>query len=147
MKAYHTQPVTTGISTTAIAPSIATASSSLQSLPAPLPPLQPKQDVSYPSNPLEILLDEPTSPNASSSGRSHATPNATRDLPSEDDDDLAATMAMEKDGMIWGMKVADYRALSAKDRKRTRNRISARHFRLRRKREYTVVLLLTFRAL
>ncbi|ODO04731.1 hypothetical protein I350_05341 [Cryptococcus amylolentus CBS 6273] len=40
---------------------------------------------------------------------------------------------VERDGMIWGMKVEDYRALSARERKRVRNRISARTFRAKRK--------------
>ncbi|GMK58229.1 hypothetical protein CspeluHIS016_0502610 [Cutaneotrichosporon spelunceum] len=40
---------------------------------------------------------------------------------------------VERDGMIWGMKVDQYRALSARERKRVRNRISARTFRAKRK--------------
>ncbi|ORX36288.1 hypothetical protein BD324DRAFT_608980 [Kockovaella imperatae] len=40
---------------------------------------------------------------------------------------------VERDGMIWGMKVEDYRALTARERKRVRNRISARTFRAKRK--------------
>lgn len=40
---------------------------------------------------------------------------------------------VERDGMIWGMKVDRYRALSARERKRVRNRISARTFRAKRK--------------
>ncbi|OCF39602.1 hypothetical protein I317_06617 [Kwoniella heveanensis CBS 569] len=40
---------------------------------------------------------------------------------------------VERDGMIWGMKVEDYRALSARERRRVRNRISARTFRAKRK--------------
>lgn len=40
---------------------------------------------------------------------------------------------VERDGMIWGMKVDDYRSLSARERKRVRNRISARTFRAKRK--------------
>ena len=44
---------------------------------------------------------------------------------------------VERDGMIWGMKVEDYRALSARERKRVRNRISARTFRAKRKGEHT----------
>jgi hypothetical protein len=40
---------------------------------------------------------------------------------------------VERDGMIWGMKVEEYRALSARERKRVRNRISARTFRAKRK--------------
>lgn len=41
--------------------------------------------------------------------------------------------SVERNGMIWGMKVEDYRALNARDRKRVRNRISARTFRAKRK--------------
>jgi hypothetical protein len=44
--------------------------------------------------------------------------------------------SVERDGMIWGMTVEDYRALSARERKRVRNRISARTFRAKRKREH-----------
>lgn len=40
---------------------------------------------------------------------------------------------VERDGMIWGMRVEDYRGLSARERKRVRNRISARTFRAKRK--------------
>lgn len=40
---------------------------------------------------------------------------------------------VERDGVIWGMKVEAYRALSARERKRVRNRISARTFRAKRK--------------
>ena len=43
---------------------------------------------------------------------------------------------IERDGMIWGMKVEEYRALSARERKRVRNRISARTFRAKRKGEW-----------
>jgi hypothetical protein len=52
---------------------------------------------------------------------------------SHDDQDEAE--GVEKDGMIWGMKVGDYRSLSARERKRVRNRISARTFRAKRKGE------------
>lgn len=44
---------------------------------------------------------------------------------------------VERDGMIWGMKVEEYRALSARERKRVRNRISARTFRAKRKEHLT----------
>jgi hypothetical protein len=49
------------------------------------------------------------------------------------DQDLEVPEGVERDGMIWGMKVEDYRALSARERKRVRNRISARTFRAKRK--------------
>jgi hypothetical protein len=48
---------------------------------------------------------------------------------------------VERDGMIWGMKVEDYRALSARERKRVRNRISARTFRAKRKGELCPTIL------
>lgn len=48
-------------------------------------------------------------------------------------DDHEEVEGVERDGMIWGMKVEDYRALSARERKRVRNRISARTFRAKRK--------------
>lgn len=40
---------------------------------------------------------------------------------------------IERDGKIWGMPTEQYRALSARERKRVRNRISARTFRAKRK--------------
>jgi hypothetical protein len=42
----------------------------------------------------------------------------------------------EMDGMMWGMKTVEYKSLSARERKRVRNRISARTFRARRKGEH-----------
>jgi hypothetical protein len=51
----------------------------------------------------------------------------------EHEQDLEVPEGVERDGMIWGMKVEDYRALSARERKRVRNRISARTFRAKRK--------------
>ncbi|WVQ78746.1 hypothetical protein IAT38_000833 [Cryptococcus sp. DSM 104549] len=50
-----------------------------------------------------------------------------------DEHDHDVPEGVERDGMIWGMKVEDYRALSARERKRVRNRISARTFRAKRK--------------
>ena len=54
-----------------------------------------------------------------------------------DGDDLDGDEAdgVEKNGMMWGMPTAAYRSLSARERKRVRNRISARTFRARRKGE------------
>jgi hypothetical protein len=54
---------------------------------------------------------------------------------SHDEHDHEVPEGVERDGMIWGMKVEDYRALSARERKRVRNRISARTFRAKRKGE------------
>jgi hypothetical protein len=55
-----------------------------------------------------------------------------------DGDDLDGDEAdgVEKNGMMWGMPTAAYRSLSARERKRVRNRISARTFRARRKGEF-----------
>lgn len=50
-----------------------------------------------------------------------------------DEQDHEVPEGVERDGMIWGMRVEDYRALSARERKRVRNRISARTFRAKRK--------------
>lgn len=50
-----------------------------------------------------------------------------------DENEHEVPEGVERDGMIWGMKVEDYRALSARERKRVRNRISARTFRAKRK--------------
>ena len=44
--------------------------------------------------------------------------------------------ATARNGKIWGMKVETYNALSAADRKRVRNRLSARMLRARKKSEY-----------
>lgn len=57
-----------------------------------------------------------------------------------DDDDMdgegeGEADGVEKNGMMWGMPTEQYRALSARERKRVRNRISARTFRARRKGE------------
>ncbi|KAK4686885.1 hypothetical protein P7C73_g3238, partial [Tremellales sp. Uapishka_1] len=51
-------------------------------------------------------------------------------------DEIEEAEGVERDGMIWGMKVDDYRSLSARERKRVRNRISARTFRAKRKGVY-----------
>lgn len=55
------------------------------------------------------------------------------DYSDEEDNGNDIPEGVEKDGMMWGMKTEDYRALSARERKRVRNRISARTFRARRK--------------
>lgn len=58
------------------------------------------------------------------------------DAGSGEDDDAELECdaeGIEKNGMMWGMKTEDYKALSARERKRVRNRISARTFRARRK--------------
>jgi len=52
---------------------------------------------------------------------------------SHDEQEHDIAEGVERDGMIWGMRVEDYRALSARERKRVRNRISARTFRAKRK--------------
>lgn len=59
----------------------------------------------------------------------------------EDDLDVDGDEAdgVEKNGMMWGMPTEQYRALSARERKRVRNRISARTFRARRKEHLTVL--------
>lgn len=49
--------------------------------------------------------------------------------------------------MIWGMKIEEYRSLSARDRKLVRNRITARIFRAKRKRERAPLVEATFSAL
>ncbi|RSH95829.1 hypothetical protein EHS25_000922 [Saitozyma podzolica] len=52
---------------------------------------------------------------------------------SHDEHEPEVPNGVEGDGMIWGMTVVDYRALSARERKLVRNRISARKFRAMRK--------------
>ncbi|GHJ84471.1 hypothetical protein NliqN6_0873 [Naganishia liquefaciens] len=64
------------------------------------------------------------------------------DAVSAEDDDAegeADPEGIEKNGMMWGMKTEDYKALSARERKRVRNRISARTFRARRKEHLNVL--------
>jgi hypothetical protein len=65
------------------------------------------------------------------------------DAGSGEDDDAECDVdaeGVEKNGMMWGMKTEEYKALSARERKRVRNRISARTFRARRKgRSFVVV--------
>lgn len=61
------------------------------------------------------------------------------DAVSAEEDDAegeADPEGIEKNGMMWGMKTEDYKALSARERKRVRNRISARTFRARRKGQF-----------
>lgn len=55
---------------------------------------------------------------------------------SHDEHDPEVPEGVESDGLIWGMNVQDYRALPARERKRVRNRISARTFRSKRKGEH-----------
>lgn len=66
-----------------------------------------------------------------------STSSMHTDVDGEDldaDDDEAD--GVEKNGMMWGMPTAAYRSLSARERKRVRNRISARTFRARRKGQF-----------
>jgi hypothetical protein len=51
----------------------------------------------------------------------------------DEGDDADDADGVEKNGMMWGMPTEAYRSLSARERKRVRNRISARTFRARRK--------------
>lgn len=62
--------------------------------------------------------------------------DAVSDAGSGEDEDAegeAEPEGVERNGMMWGMKTEVYKALSARERKRVRNRISARTFRARRK--------------
>lgn len=93
-----------------------------------------------------ILVRSP-SPIDRPSGSAHITPQRSPKLGqkrrassmdsdmyhSHDEHDHEVPEGVERDGMIWGMKVDEYRALSARERKRVRNRISARTFRAKRK--------------
>ncbi|WVO13222.1 hypothetical protein L204_100835 [Cryptococcus depauperatus] len=66
--------------------------------------------------------------------RSHSQHSDSEFSHSHDDDhEPEVPEGVERDGMIWGMKVEEYRALPARERKRVRNRISARTFRAKRK--------------
>ncbi|WVQ94539.1 hypothetical protein IAU59_001618 [Kwoniella sp. CBS 9459] len=64
---------------------------------------------------------------------SHDDHDHDHDLDHDNEHEPEVPEGVERDGMIWGMKVEDYRALSARERKRVRNRISARTFRAKRK--------------
>lgn len=70
----------------------------------------------------------------------HRGPNGEMEMGSDggsgEDDDVEGDPepeGVERNGMMWGMKTEEYKALSARERKRVRNRISARTFRARRK--------------
>lgn len=67
--------------------------------------------------------------------RAHSAESDYSHSHDEHDHEPEVPEGVERDGMIWGMKVDDYRALSARERKRVRNRISARTFRAKRKGE------------
>ncbi|KAJ9112388.1 hypothetical protein QFC19_000809 [Naganishia cerealis] len=75
-------------------------------------------------------------------GQRGGVPNGDNDVllgsegGSGEDDDVEGDPepeGVERNGMMWGMKTEEYKALSARERKRVRNRISARTFRARRK--------------
>ena len=70
-------------------------------------------------------------------GSSYSSLEDHDDVDHVDEEQYEIHEGVERDGMIWGMKVEDYRALSARERKRVRNRISARTFRAKRKGEHT----------
>lgn len=60
-------------------------------------------------------------------------------MQSDGEDDDQEADGVEKNGMMWGMPTAAYRSLSARERKRVRNRISARTFRARRKEHLNIL--------
>lgn len=98
------------------------------------PPAGPSVSAPQPQSKLSIdLVDSLVSPSKMDDGdaedadaRSHHSAESSNHEHEHDE-------GVERDGMIWGMKVEDYRALSARERKRVRNRISARTFRAKRK--------------
>lgn len=69
----------------------------------------------------EILLPHPRSPQSSPGQRTSVLGSHLDDAC--DDDDHMASGGVEKYGMIWGMKVEEYHALSARERKRVRSRV------------------------
>ena len=85
---------------------------------------------SPPSNSLYNIVST-SPPNVVS--HKHGVKRRASSLESESHDEHEIAEGVERDGMIWGMKVEEYRALSARERKRVRNRISARTFRAKRK--------------
>lgn len=109
---------------------------------------RPGQPISRDSlNIVDRQLTHSPSPLTSRSHTPHQSPKQTGkrrfdSLDSTDDHDhdtdheQDAPEGVERDGMIWGMQVDAYRALSARERKRVRNRISARTFRAKRKGQY-----------
>ncbi|RXK41216.1 hypothetical protein M231_01366 [Tremella mesenterica] len=72
----------------------------------------------------------PTDEESGDAEESHAD---GEDSHGEGDGEGEVPEGVERDGIIWGMKVEDYRSLNARERKRVRNRISARTFRAKRK--------------
>jgi hypothetical protein len=103
-----------------------------------LPPVD-KIDAELVRSPSPIdSLSTHVTPNLSPKlGQKRRVPSLDSDVEhSHDEQEHEVPESVETDGMIWGMNVEDYRALSARERKRVRNRISARTFRAKRKREH-----------
>jgi hypothetical protein len=90
------------------------------------------QPISASTSPRSHLpLDLPV-PSAIGMTKRESTSSMHTDMEDEGDDADDAD-GVEKNGMMWGMPTEAYRSLSARERKRVRNRISARTFRARRK--------------
>lgn len=125
-----------------ISPSLLFTASPATFLPMPsLPPSASASVASYSLNPLSRSWSNETphlsSPSPSASEAS-ALPLSPPSLPvsepeHESDHEQDENEGIERDGKIWGMPTEQYRALSARERKRVRNRISARTFRAKRK--------------
>jgi hypothetical protein len=72
-------------------------------------------------------------PNPAHGSPSHCEPRASEE--GDEQGGVADFEGVERDGKVWGMDVEAYRALSAKERKRVRNRICAKMFRAKHKGE------------
>lgn len=109
--------------------------------------LSPEEMSSPDTSSIEIVDNDIASSRRSSSSSEPRASQAMLPQPRRSNKRLSATSpdalelldcdsereGVEQDGMLWGMKANDYRALNARERKRVRNRISARLFRAKRK--------------
>ncbi len=110
------------------------------SLSYPAPPYAPRYRESMDSNTSSTSLDPGGLRSATQSV--HSSEGLEEDDGGLIPDDMMGDLdgeceGTERNGMMWGMKTADYKSLSARERKRVRNRISARTFRARRKEHMT----------
>lgn len=101
--------------------------------PAKISPLSVEAVDDLVASPSPILSSRNSPHHSPKKGKRRALSMESNDDHYDHEQDHEVPEGVERDGMIWGMRVDDYRALSARERKRVRNRISARTFRAKRK--------------
>jgi hypothetical protein len=111
------------------------ASGSRSGGPAKISPLSVEAVDDLVASPSPMLSSRNSPHHSPKKGKRRALSMDSNDDHYDHEQDHEVPEGVEKDGMIWGMRVDDYRALSARERKRVRNRISARTFRAKRKGE------------